>query len=112
MKRFVAAIVLAASCSSVTTSFSADLTDLWWNESESGWGVNVIQQQDTLFLTFFVYGPDNAPTWYSASDVRCSMFTCTGRWGPLLEHLPVRTALQALSKPPMWRLAIRELSAS
>lgn len=51
------------------TSYSTDFTDLWWNPAESGWGVNVIQQDDTLFLTFFVYGPDNTARWYVASEV-------------------------------------------
>lgn len=51
------------------TSYSVDYTDLWWNAAESGWGMNVIQQADILFLTFFLYGPDNAPRWYVGSSV-------------------------------------------
>jgi hypothetical protein len=45
-----------------TTNFS----DLWWNASESGWGVNVSQQADFLFVTFFVYAADRRPDWYTA----------------------------------------------
>lgn len=53
--------------SAAATSFSTDFTDLWWSgQAESGWGVNVIQQGDTLFATFFIYGPDNAARWYVA----------------------------------------------
>ena len=54
------------------TSYSVDFTDLWWRspaDSERGWGMNVIQQNETLFLTFFVYGPDNTPRWYVGSSV-------------------------------------------
>ena len=58
---------VALSARAVT--FTTDYSDLWWNPSENGWGVNVIHQKDVLFLTFFVYGPNNAPIWYSASDV-------------------------------------------
>lgn len=43
-------------------SFSA--SELWWNPSESGWGVNVIQQNNVLFITLFVYGADGKATWY------------------------------------------------
>ena len=46
------------------------LTDLWWVPSESGWGLNIVEQGDTLFGTLFVYGADNFPKWYSASSMR------------------------------------------
>lgn len=52
------------------TTFATDVTDLWWNPNEGGWGVNVSHQDDTLFLTFFVYGANGNALWYSASDVR------------------------------------------
>ena len=54
------------------TTATIDYTDLWYNapaESQSGWGVNVIQQNNILFVTLFVYGPDNTPRWYVASNV-------------------------------------------
>ena len=46
-----------------------DYSDLWFNPSESGWGANVIQQGDTLFVTLFVYGSNSQPTWFVASSV-------------------------------------------
>ncbi len=47
------------------TTVSTDFTDMWWvGPAESGWGANVIQQGDTLFITLFVYGTNNQPTWY------------------------------------------------
>ena len=49
------------------TTFTTDYTDLWWTSpdgSEDGWGVNVIQQDDILFVTLFVFGPDGSPRWY------------------------------------------------
>lgn len=55
----------AHALSTVTTDF----TDLWYIPSESGWGINIIQQEDTLFATLFVYGPNNQPVWYVASAV-------------------------------------------
>jgi hypothetical protein len=44
-----------------------DYTDIWWaGPAEDGWGVNMIQSQDFIFATFFVYGPAPAktPIWY------------------------------------------------
>jgi hypothetical protein len=43
-----------------------DYTDLWFVPAESGWGVNVVQSDNFMFLTFFIYGADSKPTWYSA----------------------------------------------
>jgi hypothetical protein len=43
---------------------------LWWTPSESGWGLNVVQHGDTLFASWFVYGPERRPVWYFLSDAR------------------------------------------
>ena len=51
-----------ATHAAVTTNYS----DVWWNPAESGWGVNISQQADFLFVSFFVYGPDRQPFWYTA----------------------------------------------
>jgi hypothetical protein len=45
---------------------SSEITDMWWNPSESGWGVNVVLQKDVAFLTFFVYDQARNPVWYTA----------------------------------------------
>jgi hypothetical protein len=50
-------------------SFSNDVTDLWWNPNESGWGVNLIQQSNILFATFFVYDATGQAHWYVAPDM-------------------------------------------
>jgi hypothetical protein len=50
-------------------STSTDFSDLWYNVNESGWGMNVIHQENILFLTLFVYGAGSTPTWYVASNV-------------------------------------------
>lgn len=62
-------VALATALPASATTYSVDYTDLWYNPSESGWGVNVIQQAQTLFATLFVYGSDNVPHWYVASDL-------------------------------------------
>ena len=37
--------------------------DLWWNSTESGWGVNVTHQGDIVFATLFTYAPDGSGMW-------------------------------------------------
>lgn len=40
--------------------------DLWWNAppgSESGWGINLNHQGDTIFATWFTYDVDGTPLW-------------------------------------------------
>jgi hypothetical protein len=59
-----------------------DATDLWFNPSESGWGLSVFHQGDTLFASLFVYGPDGQPKWYTASNLAPGPFVFTG---PLVE---------------------------
>lgn len=55
-----------------------DYTDIWWaaGGTESGWGVNIIQSQDFIFATFFVYAPAPAPNktpiWYAGNLTRQS----------------------------------------
>jgi hypothetical protein len=53
----------------LANTFSTDLTGLWYNPLENGWGVNIIQQSEVLFVTMFVYDANNKPTWYFGSDV-------------------------------------------
>ena len=69
MKKYLAfllSIWLCAPFASANT-FTTDLTDIWWNSSESGWGVNAAHQRETVFLTFYVYGTDNRPTFFTST---------------------------------------------
>jgi hypothetical protein len=67
---FAAALAIAAPASAST--FSVDYTDLWYVPNESGWGLNLIQQNNVIFATMFVYGTDNTPRWYVASALQGS----------------------------------------
>jgi len=51
------------------TTYSIDYTDIWFNPAESGWGVNLIQQYDNIFVTLFVYGADNSNRWFVAPNL-------------------------------------------
>ena len=51
-------------------SKATNYQDLWWNDppgSESGWGLNITHQGNTLFLTWFTYDLDGSPLWLSAT---------------------------------------------
>ena len=63
------AISLAVALPAKASTFSVDYTDLWYIPNESGWGINLIQQNNILFATMFVYGTDNTPRWYVGPDV-------------------------------------------
>ena len=65
-KLFMAALAMSIAIPAHAVGRLPDATDLWWNSAQSGWGVNVIQQNDVIFLTFFVYGPNLNPVWYTA----------------------------------------------
>lgn len=61
------ALGLAFAMPARASTYSADFSDIWWNAAEGGWGINVIQSNDVIFATMFVYGPDNSARWYSAT---------------------------------------------
>ena len=62
MKRLLLTLLLVTASAQAAAT---DYTDIWYNPSESGWGVNVVQSDTFLFLTFFIYGTDNKPTWFT-----------------------------------------------
>jgi serine protease len=78
--------------------------DLWWNAppgSESGWGINVIQQGGVIFATWFTYDFDGAPLWLSVTATSAVPGTYSGTLhrttGPAFNAVPfdptrIRTA--------------------
>ena len=76
-------LVLAVATPHADASTSAtEITDQWWNPAESGWGVNVILQNNVAFLTFFVYDAAQNPIWYTAVAYRTSDATLV--WSGIL----------------------------
>jgi hypothetical protein len=51
------------STSSGTIAPTQNYTALWWNPSESGWGMSITQHTSSLFAAWYVYGPSGSPTW-------------------------------------------------
>lgn len=61
-----------------TTTPAVDYTDLWWNSTESGWGVAVSHQFGVMFLAWYVYDATGKPVWYVASNCALSGSLCLG----------------------------------
>ena len=68
--------------------------DLWWvaDGAESGWGINLTHQGDTIFATWFTYGDDGRPLWLSATATRVAPRTYQGALirttGPAFDAAP------------------------
>jgi len=60
----------AAACFPTTGSRAAltNYQDLWWNAAESGWGVNVTHQDNTMFATLFTYDANGRDLWLVMSN--------------------------------------------
>jgi len=55
--------------------------DLWWAApagSESGWGIFLTHQGDTIFATWFTYGADRSPLWLVATASKTASGTYAG----------------------------------
>src|SRR6185503_4528730 len=44
------------------------LSGLWWNSSESGWGIGISQRDSTVFAAWYTYDSGGNPKWYVASN--------------------------------------------
>lgn len=44
-------------------AMAANRTDTWYDPRQSGWGIHVVEQGETLFLTWYTYGRDRRPLW-------------------------------------------------
>ncbi len=79
--RAVLAVALVGSVLQPSAARATDYTDIWWaGPAEDGWGVNLIQSQNFIFATFFVYGPApaKAPIWYAGNLTRAANGAFTG----------------------------------
>lgn len=63
-----------------------DRTDLWWNASESGWGLSLVQQGGNIFGAWYTYAPGGRPlfivmpdaTMTSSGEFTGTLYTTTG----------------------------------
>jgi hypothetical protein len=71
-------------------ALAAEYTDLWVTPGEDAWGVNFVQWGNVIFATFYIYGPDKKPVWYTAvlnwdgvSKYTGTLFATQGTFFPL-----------------------------
>lgn len=78
----VAALVMAqATCAYTidTTSVSpSNVTGLWWNSSESGWGATMTQEANIIFVAMYTYDNSAVPVWYVVPNCPIVGGGCTG----------------------------------
>lgn len=54
----------------VSAALEINYQDVWWNPQESGWGVGIFHQGDTVFFAIYVYGNSTQPIWFVGSSPR------------------------------------------
>jgi hypothetical protein len=84
LKRFFLALLLLVAAGRAA---AVDYTDIWYIPAEAGWGVNVVQSDTFLFITFFIYGADGKPTWFtgqvtqdSSGNFNGTLYSTTGTY--------------------------------
>jgi uncharacterized protein (DUF1800 family) len=50
----------------IAAAAAVNYQGLWWNASESGWGINFAHQGDTIFATWFTFDASSKPWWLIA----------------------------------------------
>jgi len=70
--------------------------DLWWNPSESGWGINLTHQGSRIFASWFTYDHDHTPMWLVATMLTTAPATYVGTLyrttGPAFNAVPFNPA--------------------
>src|SRR5271165_575575 len=88
-------------CATATTSLAAATSyqDLWWAAPagvESGWGINLTEEGNTIFATWFTYDLDGSPMWLSVTAQNTApgvfMGTLYQTTGPAFDALPFNPA--------------------
>jgi hypothetical protein len=89
---------LSFACPALATSWSNDQSDLWWNSTENGWGIQFVQRGSTIFATMFVYDAAGNPTFYVATmegtkangllTFTGDLFTTHGSWFGMVPYNP------------------------
>jgi hypothetical protein len=84
LKRFFLGVLLLVAAGRAA---AVEYTDIWYIPAEAGWGVNVVQSDTFMFITFFIYGADGKPTWFtgqvtqdSSGNFNGTLYSTTGTY--------------------------------
>ncbi len=64
--------------SAAATKLNTDLSDIWWNPAQSGWGMQLVNTGTFVFATIFTYGADGKPIWITGELAAGASYTFTG----------------------------------
>ncbi len=107
LRRMIACALVLLSLTSALTSTPANAAtnyqDMWWvGPVESGWGVNIAHQDNTMFATWFIYGANGQPLWLVMSNAQRSgaagntfvgdLFQTTGSGFSVTPFVPLTSA--------------------
>ena len=86
-------------------ALATNYSDIWWKSpatSESGWGINLNQEGDTIFATWFTYDEDGTPLWLVVTAAKTGANVFTGdlyrTTGPAFSSVPFNPALVVATK--------------
>jgi len=88
-----------AAASSASLAAATNYQDLWWAApagSESGWGINLNHESDTIFATWFTYDLNGSPMWLVVTAAKSVLGVYTGTLyrttGPAFSAVPFNPA--------------------
>jgi YVTN family beta-propeller protein len=79
---------------------AADYSDLWWNPNESGWGVALTQQYNTIFATWYAYDDKGKAIFYTASNCIVKNNSCDDVISQVTHGSPLTIPWDGSSKGP------------
>jgi hypothetical protein len=82
--------VAACAAFCVPAAKASTYSDIWYDRAQPGWGVSVVQQLETAFVTLYSYDAAGKPTWFVASEARITAYAEPGGW-PVFDGTLYRT---------------------
>lgn len=87
LRHLLPSVLLAAAMAFSPFARAVEYTDLWSTPNEDGWGLTLTQSDSFMFATFYIYGANNQPTWFtgqmtqdSSGNFNGSLYASTGPW--------------------------------
>jgi hypothetical protein len=78
MKAITRSALLAIAVMLAPIARAGMLTDLWYDPQESGWGLSMVQHDETAFITIYNFAADGSSRWYAAPDAHLVTVTADG----------------------------------
>ncbi len=98
--------------SGVVANVPGVYSGLWWNASESGWGINFTQRGNNVFVAWYTYDASGNPKWYVASNCALVGTSCSGSLyevnGPHFFGVAFNPALAVVTQPGTIQLSFQD----